>query len=301
MMSNTTTGGAIDSTVTKIRAVVAMPYHGFDAHSGATMLRADSSWMDPFLGIDSYVMPQPFFPPHPHAGMSAVTLMLPEADGGFTNRDSLGDQSEIRPGDLHWTQAGRGMMHEEIPSQPGKAARGMQVFVNLASKDKQSEPKAFHIKHESMPTVGLNDKASLRVVVGQYADQLSPISKESQWHTKVNMLDVSIQENTQATIQVDASHNVFFVMRSGSLVVDGQTFFATEQQGFAVFFEPNQSAVELASGNQALRGVLFSGKPIKESIVSKGPFNGNTQEDISAYIRRFQNGEMGNLQASFQR
>jgi quercetin 2,3-dioxygenase len=190
---------------------------------------------------------------------------------------------------------------EEIPSQPGKAARGMQVFVNLASKDKQSEPKAFHIKHESMPTVGLNDKASLRVVVGQYADQLSPISKESQWHTKVNMLDVSIQENTQATIQVDASHNVFFVMRSGSLVVDGQTFFATEQQGFAVFFEPNQSAVELASGNQALRGFLFSGKPIKESIVSKGPFTGNTQEDISAYIRRFQNGEMGNLQASFQR
>jgi redox-sensitive bicupin YhaK (pirin superfamily) len=81
-MSNATLSSTTHSTFTKIRAVVAMPYHGFDAHSGATMLRADSSWMDPFLGIDSYVMPQPFFPPHPHAGMSAVTLMLPEADGG---------------------------------------------------------------------------------------------------------------------------------------------------------------------------------------------------------------------------
>jgi redox-sensitive bicupin YhaK (pirin superfamily) len=95
--------GAELQSVKTVKAVVAMPYHGFDAHSGAHMLRADPADMDPFIGIDSYTMPQPFFGPHPHAGMSAVTLMLPEAEGGFINRDSLGDRSIIGPGDLHWT------------------------------------------------------------------------------------------------------------------------------------------------------------------------------------------------------
>ncbi len=289
------------NAITKIRGVVGMPYHGFDAHSGATMLRADPSWMDPFLGVDSYVMPQPFFPPHPHAGMSAVTLMLPEADGGFINRDSLGDTSEIRPGDLHWTQAGRGMMHEEIPSQPGKAARGLQVFVNLARKDKQSTPRAFQVKHENMPTIALNDQASLRLVAGHYADQASPISRETEWHTKVNMLDISINENAQCTIQIDPSHNVFFVMRSGSLSVDGQLLNASEQQSATIFFEPGQSSIHLLAGPQAVRGVLFSGKALNEPVVSKGPFTGNTAEDISGYIKRFQNGEMGHLAPSFTR
>lgn len=299
MSINASNAESINTVSTKIRGVVAMPYHGFDAHSGATTLRADASWMDPFLGIDSYVMPQPFFPPHPHAGMSAVTLMLPEAEGGFTNRDSLGDLSEIRPGDLHWTQAGSGMMHEEIPSQPGKAARGMQVFVNLARKDKQSAPKAFHVEHELMPTVLLNDQASMRVVAGQYANKTSPISNESQWHTQVNMLDITMQANTQAAITIDPSHNVVFVMRSGSLVVDGQTLFASEQHGNAIFYEPGQTSINLNSGNESLRGVLFSGEPLNEPVVSKGPFTGNTADDINAYIRRFQSGEMGHLNQSF--
>ena len=76
----------------RIAQIVPMPHHAFDAHSGAHMLRAAPEQISPFIGIDSYTMPQPFFGPHPHAGMSAVTLMLPEADGGFINRDSLGDQ-----------------------------------------------------------------------------------------------------------------------------------------------------------------------------------------------------------------
>jgi quercetin 2,3-dioxygenase len=90
-----------------------------------------------------------------------------------------------------------------------------------------------------------------------------------------------------------------FVMRSGSLVVNDETLSANEQQGYAVFYVPGQSSIELSSGNDSLRGVLFSGKPLNEPVVSKGPFTGNTTDDINAYIRRFQNGEMGRLNQSF--
>ncbi len=283
-----------------IKAVVPMPYHGFDAHSGAHMLRVDTSWIDPFIGIDSYTMPQPSFGPHPHAGMSAVSLMLPEADGGFINRDSLGDHSLIRPGDLHWTQAGRGMMHEEVPAEPGKAARGMQVFVNMSRANKQADPVAFKVKHEDVPTVAF-EGGSLRVVTGQFDGQSSSISNDPRWLTRVTMLDVTLQAGAHVNIPVAAGDNAFFVVRSGLF----EAVACTDTAQSAIIFEasaaPGMRMARLQAGSQDLRGVFFSGTPINEPIYSGGPFTGNTQEDIMAYKRAFARGEMGHLEASFSR
>ncbi len=283
-----------------IKAVVPMPYHGFDAQSGAHMLRVDNSWIDPFIGIDSYTMPQPFFGPHPHAGMSAVSLMLPEADGGFINRDSLGDHSLIRPGDLHWTQAGRGMMHEEVPSEPGKAARGLQVFVNMSRANKQAEPVAFKIKHEDMPTVAF-EGGSLRVVAGQFDGQSSPISQDARWLTRVNMLDVTLQAGAQVDIPVASGDNAFFVIRSGAFEQIVVTNIAQSAIIFEASDQPGMRMARIQAGSQDLRGVFFSGTPIKEPIYSGGPFTGNTADDIMAYKRAFTRGEMGHLEASFTR
>jgi redox-sensitive bicupin YhaK (pirin superfamily) len=285
-----------------VKAVVNMPWHGFDEHSGAHMLRVEPSWIDPFIGIDSYTMPQPFFGPHPHAGMSAVSLMLPEADGGFINRDSLGDHSAIHPGDLHWTQAGRGMMHEEVPAEPGKAARGMQIFVNLARAHKQSEPAAFKVRFEETPVVPAPG-ASIRVVAGEYAGQRSPIANDPRWLTKVNMLDVSLAAGAQADIAVPAGHNAFFVVRSGSFLVPNQPIAGENTAQAAIIFEANPSSAEayarLQAGTQALRGVFFSGAPLGEPVFPGGPFMGNDAQDIVAYKRAFARGEMGQLSKSF--
>jgi redox-sensitive bicupin YhaK (pirin superfamily) len=284
-----------------VKAVVPMPYHGFDAHSGAHMFRADASLIDPFIGIDSYTMPQPFFGPHPHAGMSAVSLMLPEADGGFINRDSLGDHSLIRPGDLHWTQAGRGMMHEEVPAEPGKAARGMQIFVNLSRAHKQAEPVAFKVKHEDMPVVNV-EGGSLRVVAGAFSEYASPIAKDSRWLTQVNMLDISLQPGADIDIPVKAGDNAFFVIRSGNFKAFEPAAPADIAQSAIIFesFEGlAQRVARLTAGSEALRGVFFSGTPIGEPVYPGGPFMGNSPEDITQYKRRFAQGEMGQLSKSF--
>jgi redox-sensitive bicupin YhaK (pirin superfamily) len=281
----------------KLRSLVqwvAMPYHAFDAHSGAHMLRAAPELISPFIGIDSYTMPQPFFGPHPHAGMSAVTLMLPEADGGFINRDSLGDRSLIRPGDLHWTQAGRGMMHEEVPSEPGRAARGMQVFVNLARRHKLAEPVAFHVDREAMPMVSLGGN-QVRVVTGEIHGQRSPITDDARWLTQVNMLDVTVNANASVTLPIPAKHNAFFVLRSGNVVADGRT----HAEPVALITARDGDAVSLTAGDQTLRGVLFSGEPIDEPVFAGGPFMGNDANDIAAYKRAFASGQMGVLSKSF--
>jgi redox-sensitive bicupin YhaK (pirin superfamily) len=283
-----------------IKAIAAMPYHGFDAQSGAHMLRVDPSWIDPFLGIDSYTMPQPFFGPHPHAGMSAVSLMLPEADGGFINRDSLGDHSLIRPGDLHWTQAGRGMMHEEVPAEPGKAARGMQVFVNMSRANKQADPVALKVRHEDMPVVSF-EGGSLRVVTGEFDGQSSSISNDPRWLTRVNMLDVTLQAGAHVNVPVTSGDNAFFVIRSGNFEVTAGEDTAQSAIIFEASREPGMRMARIQAGSQDLRGVFFSGTPIKEPVYSGGPFTGNTAEDIMAYKRAFSRGEMGHLEASFTR
>jgi redox-sensitive bicupin YhaK (pirin superfamily) len=282
-----------------------MPWHGFDEHSGAYMLHPqDIHLLDPFIGVDSYIMPQPFFPPHPHAGMSAVTLMLEQSEGGFINRDSLGDRSEIRPGDLHWTQAGAGMMHEEIPAQPGVAAQGLQVFVNLAAKHKQAPPAAFHIKHEDIPVfarAGVRVRAvagqATVVEAGKTTPLQSPIARDAHWLTQADMIDVRLAANQTVTLQVQAGKRAFFVLREGALQLDAQTV----QAPAAVVFDDADagSTIVLAAGNTDAQGVLFSGVPLGEPIFPKGPFMGNTASDIAAYVNRFQRGEMGRLEKSF--
>jgi hypothetical protein len=288
-----------------VKTVIAMPWHGFDAHSGAYMLHpADAHLLDPFIGVDSYIMPQPFFPPHPHAGMSAVTLMLEHSEGGFINRDSLGDKSEIRPGDLHWTQAGAGMMHEEIPSQPGVPAQGMQIFVNLATKNKQAAPVAFHIKREAMP-VFERGGVRVRAVAGQTVVQdggatqalRSPITDDPRWLTQADMIDVRLDPDRAITLQVPASKRAFFVLREGAQLIGEQN---VQAPSAVVFADATQaSTVRLVAGPGGVQGVLFAGTPLGEPLFPKGPFMGNTSSDIVAYVNRFQRGEMGRLEKSF--
>lgn len=284
----------MNQSVKAVKSVVAMPYHRFDAHSGAHMLRAAAEDLSPFIGADSFVMPFPFFGPHPHAGMSAVTLMLPEAEGGFINRDSLGDRSEIKPGDLHWTQAGRGMMHEEIPSVPGKAAHGFQVFVNLSKSNKQAQPVAFHVDNEDMPIVEIAG-GQVRVVAGTFAGNVSPITRDDRWLTKVNIFDISLQPGASARLPIAAGDNAFFVLRSGEITVKGEEHSAP----VAIVFGTEGALAEVTAGSQAVRGVLFSGTPINEPQFPKGPFMGNTAHDVAQYVAAFQRGEMGQLAKSF--
>jgi redox-sensitive bicupin YhaK (pirin superfamily) len=275
-----------------------MPYHSFDGISGANMLRVDPSWINPFIGVDSYTLRSNPFGPHPHAGMSAVSLTLPESEAGTINRDTMGDHSLIRPGDLHWFQAGRGAMHEETPALPGATEQGLQIFVNLSRANKQAEPVGFRVAHESMPTVTF-EGGSLRVVAGEFDGSSSAIAQDPRWLTRVNMLDVTLQAGASVNIPVNGGDNAFFVIRSGHFEAIAGADIAQSAIIFEASQTPGQSMARIAAGGQALRGVFFSGTPINEPVFSGGPFMGNSAEDIMTYKRAFSRGEMGHLEASY--
>ncbi len=300
-----------------ILAAVSMPFHSFGANSGAHMLRMRPELLDPFIGIDAFTMPDAVFGPHPHAGMSAVTLMMRDSPGGIVNRDTLGDHSTIHAGDLHWLQGGKGMMHEELPSQVGQAAIGLQVFVNMAAHHKQADPVAFRVKAADVPTAH-GDGWSLRVVAGSFAGLSSPIGANPQWLTRVNMLDVTLQPDATLSVAVDTGDTAFFVQHSGEYADamlaegvdrggDGEHSYQSAEKAsnphlvqqprppVAIIFDKKGDVARLQAGAAGLRGVLFSGKPLREPQYSQGPFTGNTVADVHTYIQRFQRGEMGNL------
>lgn len=280
-------------------AIIPMPYHGFDAQSGAHMLRVDHRMIDPFIGVDSYTLRSNPFGPHPHAGMSAVSLTLPESEAGTINRDSMGDHSTIAPGDLHWFQAGRGAMHEETPAEAGKVEQGLQIFVNLSRANKQAEPIGLRVACKDMPTISF-EGGNVRVVAGSFDGQSSPIAQDPRWLTRVNLLDVTLAPGAHVDIPVAAGDNAFFVIRSGQYRSLAQENTAQSAIIFGASDNiANRSVARItASGAEPLRGVFFSGTPIGEPVYSGGPFTGNTFEDIAAYKRAFARGEMGHLERS---
>jgi redox-sensitive bicupin YhaK (pirin superfamily) len=233
--------------------------------------------LDPFLNVDLFHMSQPTFPPHPHAGFSAVTYMLPESEGGFVNRDSFGDHSAIEPGAIHWTQAGRGMMHEEVPARAGVDCWGFQIFVDLAAADELGAPRAFHAAPYHVPLVEL-EGARVRVAAGTFGPVRSPLDALA---TSVDLFDVRVLP-----------------------VAEGRRAWAFELDAVGgahrlVRFSDEGADVKLHADGRELRALVGAGVPLRQPRVWSGPFCLTTTERIAEARRAYQRGDMGRLTPSF--
>lgn len=258
----------------------------------ATVFHGGEVLLDPFLALTDFHMTQPTFAPHPHAGFSAVTYMFRDSAGSFRNRDSLGDQSLIGPGALHWTQAGSGMMHEEIPVVPGLDCHGLQLFVNLRSSHKLASPQAFHVDAEDVPAFEPAPGAVVKVVAGATGGVASPIEGLL---TEVLLLDVELAPTSFVDLSIPMTHRVVV------LVLDGTVHVGEHQlPGLTVASLRGESpALSIAAGDAGATLLVLAGEPIEERVVFSGPFCMNSQAQIDEARRRFAAGDMGRLSPSF--
>ena len=245
--------------------------------------------LDPVLQVDWFRMSRPYFRPHPHAGFSAVTYMLPESAGGFVNRDSRGDRSLIRPGALHWTEAGNGILHEEVPEKPGTACDGLQIFVNLPAARRLAEPRVFHVDPTNVPTFTIR-ASTIRVLAGDYPGVEAAISPG----TTAVLWDVSMAAGSDVTLAVDPAWSLSGLLRSGSLLHAG----GAAGPGTALQFEPGDS-LHLRAGAAGVRLAILGGRPLGETVVARGPFVMSTPEQLSEAEQRYRRGDMGHLSPSF--
>ncbi|AGW90779.1 MULTISPECIES: pirin family protein [Cupriavidus] len=229
--------------------------HG--SHFRAYGLRGVVALIDPFIGVDHAWMSAPTFPPHPHAGFSAVSYLFLDSETGIDNRDSLGTRNLIRPGGLHWATAGSGIVHEEVPAETGKTVHSLQIFVNLAPERQSIAPFALTVEPQDVPVVQLPG-ARVRVPVGSFGDARSPLNPP----TEVTMLDISLEEGAELAVPVAAGHCAFVMPIFGTAMVDGQSFEHNDLKLPVFPARDTPRAITLQAPHGSAKVMLFAGPPL---------------------------------------
>lgn len=234
--------------------------HG--SHFRALGLRGSASLINPFIGVDHAWMSAPTFPPHSHRGISAVSYVFLDSETGIENRDNIGTHNLIRPGGIHWTKAGRGIVHEEIPAETGKTVHSLQIFVDLPEDQRLSDPQAIILEPRDIPVIqqGLS---KVRIAVGSFGGEKSPL----QAPTAVTMLDVSLEEGGELSIPLPQGEAAFILPIHGSGWVDNQPFDASQLQ-VPVFTALNvHRDIRLNAPTGSTKLMFFSGRPLLPAAV----------------------------------
>lgn len=250
--------------------------------------------MDPLVMVDHYQMTEPTFGAHPHAGLSAVSVLFEDSEGKFHNRDSLGNDFDLMPGDLYWLKAGSGVVHDESP-RPGAKIHGLQVFVNLPALSKKSQPASLRVKAKDVPRHEQNG-SRVRIVLGEsngIAGQQSPA-------LPMTILDGHIDPRSVFSHQINEDENAWLYAVKGELevTINKQKVKLIEGQSIAISSSVAASLNPLwllNTGNKTAHFVLFAAKPIGEAFVQKGPFVMSTAEEIAEVEANFAAGKLGRL------
>lgn len=236
------------------------------------------------LTVDHFHMSQPTFPPHPHAGFSAVTWMAPWSEGAFRNRDSHGDSSLIEPGALHWTLAGSGMLHEEIPVRPGQVCEGLQMFVKLPEVDELCEPRAFHVEPGDVPRIE-SAASSIRALAGEMQGVRSRIP------TQAGTTLLHVESSGRLALDVPAGVEAFALVLRGRGHIAG----VEVESGAALALNANQH-VELSGAD--LCALVAWSEPMTTRPEFDGPFCMFRRERLAQARAAYRSGAMGRLKAS---
>lgn len=246
--------------------------------------------MDPLVMVDHYTMTRPTFGAHPHAGMSAVTVLFEDSVGMFNNRDSLGNNIDLEPGDLYWLMAGRGAVHDEKPV-PGAAAHGLQMFVNLPARMKHDAPQALHVKASAMPLFERSG-AKVRIVLGES----NGVTGASSPALPMTILDAKINAGGHFEHDVALGHAqwIHAVSESIEVLVWDETITIPAGEALAIGAKKEPAKLTLrACGDSHV--VIVTGEPITEPFVQRGPFVMSADSEILKVEDEYRAGRLGTL------
>lgn len=250
--------------------------------------------MDPLIMVDHYTMTEPTFGAHPHAGLSAVSLLFEDSMGRFHNRDSLGNNIDLLPGDLYWLQAGQGVVHDESP-RPDAKIHGLQVFVNLPRSLKQNSPISLHVKASEMP-IYQGKGFRIRIVLGE-SQGIQGADSPAQTLT---LLDGTLSQSISYKHALKPLENAWLIAIAGSLDIHIKGKHIQLAAGQAVAINPLDDSQETSihisgASNKDSHFVLFASQPIKESFVQEGPFAMSTIQELEQVKAQYVAGKFGKL------
>jgi redox-sensitive bicupin YhaK (pirin superfamily) len=171
--------------------------------------------------------------PHPHIGLATVTYLF---EGEILHRDSLGNVQRIKPGEVNWMTAGRGIVHSERTAPDVRAAGGnlfgIQLWVALPKAHEEIEPSFSHTAASELPLIE-DAGISLRVVLGSMFGARSPVPLLSDLYYGA----ATLEENAQLPMPAEAEERAVYVAE-GAVTVAGERF----EAGSMLIFRPGDAA-----------------------------------------------------------
>lgn len=194
--------------------------------------------------------------PHPHIGLSTVTYLF---SGKVTHRDSLGVEQIIRPGEVNWMTAGKGIAHSERFEDPellrGGSLEMLQTWVALPESLEESDPTFENYKPEALPVY--SDKGIWMRLIAGHAFGLK---NNVQTHSPLFYLHVKSGQDTKFTMPVEHSERAIYIAK-GSIEISGITYTG----GQMIVFSKNENPTILAKENT--EAMLLGGEPLGERFI----------------------------------
>ena len=289
------------------RVVSATPHtEGAGVHLRRAFGFGNTTEFDPFLLFDDFRNDNPAdylagFPWHPHRGIETITYVLA---GNVEHGDSLGNRGSLGAGDVQWMTAGSGIMHQEMPQGDAQGRmHGFQLWANLPASLKMTRPRYQDIAAADIPEVVDDDGTRVRVIVGDFWGKQGPVEGVA---ADPQYIDVSVPPGKRKRLKVDITRHAFAYVFAGS----GSFRDASEPQGVLteatdgsdrvsrdhdtgnrslVLFDSGDEVV-VQAGDEGIRFLLVSGKPLEEPVAWYGPIVMNTQEQLRQAIAELRAG-----------
>jgi len=267
----------------------------------------DTTEFDPFLLLDDFRNENPDdylkgFPWHPHRGIETITYVLA---GSVEHGDSLGNRGSLGAGDVQWMTAGRGILHQEMPrgDQRGRM-HGFQLWANLPSSLKMTNPRYQDVLAGDIPEVADDDGTRVRVICGEFWGKKGPVEGVA---ADPRYLDVSVPPGKRKRLAVETTNHAFAYVFAGS----GTFRDASDPRGVLterteggiarssvgdetgnrslVLFDRGDEVV-VQAGDEGIRFLLVSGRPIEEPVAWYGPIVMNTDDQLQQAFSDLRNG-----------
>jgi redox-sensitive bicupin YhaK (pirin superfamily) len=266
----------------------------------------DTSEYDPFLLFDDFRNDKPAdylagFPWHPHRGIETITYVL---SGVVEHGDSLGNRGALGAGDVQWMTAGSGIIHQEMPKGDAEGRmHGFQLWANLPASLKMTNPRYQDVTAKDIPEVIDDDGTRVRVVVGEFWGKRGPVDGIA---ADPIYLDVSLGPGQRKSLPIETSRHAFAYVFAGG----GQFRDASAPRGVLtdttgeideapvldqagnrtlVLFDRGDEVV-VQAGDEGVRFLLVSGKPLEEPVAWYGPIVMNTDAELQTAFSELRQG-----------
>ena len=250
---------------------------------------------DPFLLLDDFRNENPDdymagFPWHPHRGIETITYVLA---GTVDHGDSLGNRGTLGAGDVQWMTAGSGILHQEMPKgDPKGRMHGFQLWANLPKVHKMTPPRYQDVPATEIPAVTDDDGTSVRIVCGEFWGKKGPVEGIA---ADPRYLDVWVPPGKRKVLPVETTRHAFAYVFEGSgsfrdasapqpvrtdhVGPNGEEETNLTGNRSLVLFD-NGDEVSVTAGDEGIRFLMVSGKPLKEPVAWQGPIVMNTQDEL---------------------